>query len=51
LIELRPTYHDLERLFDEKGLKAEESLCALGLWKIYQARQLLTEALELITDL
>ena len=51
LIELHPRYHELEHLFDEKGLKAEEKLCTEALWKIYQARQLLTEALELITDL
>ncbi|TWH55574.1 hypothetical protein CAL7102_03722 [Dulcicalothrix desertica PCC 7102] len=39
LIELRPRYHDLGHLFDEKGLKAEERLCTEVLWKIYQARQ------------
>lgn len=51
LIELRPRYHDLGQLCDQKGLKAEEKLCTEALWKIYQARRLLTEALELIADL
>lgn len=51
LIELRPQYHNIENMLDDKGLKSEERLSTLALWKIYQARQLLTEALELLIDL
>lgn len=51
LIELRPKYYDLGQLFNEKGLKAEEILCTEALWKIYQARQLLNQTLDLISDL
>lgn len=51
LIELRPKYYHLGQLFNEKGLKAEEILCTEALWKIYQARQLLNETLDLISDL
>lgn len=51
LIELRPQYYNIENMFDDKGLKSEEKLCTLALWKLYQVKQLLTEALNVLIDL